>query len=861
VATHVVERPRLHDRLTAGLESPVTLLAAPAGWGKTLLAGSWIAAGAGGRASAWVSLDSADDDVHAFWRALATALLPLAGPATTGGLRRVASGVIEAHQLPGEFAAALRAAGQPVVLVLDNLHEVTSPEVHAGLLRLAERPLPMLSLLVTTRRDPPWPLHRLRLAGLLTEVRAADLAFRAEEGAALFGQLHLDLTAAQRDRLVERTEGWAAGLRLAALHLLDSADVETAVAGFTGDDHSVAGYLLSEVLDRQSPALVAFLEQVSGVDLVCADLADALTGRDDGAAVLAELAASHLFVQAVGRAGRWYRLHRLLVDILRARPIPPKQRRDLHRRAAEWFRAHAMPLEAVRSSVRGRLWPLAADLVGTHLVTLALRGDARELQRLLAGVPRAVLLARPELAAGLAGASLAQGAVPGLDAGAGAAGAGELPGRRGDRLRVLLDLCAGARARIVGDYDGAVAAYRRVPLDPGALSRLGLADAELVSVNVLSNLGTAELWTGDLHRAESHLLAAAEAGGAPPALPNVNAAAHLALLQCERGELDAAEATALRTVAAAAAAGWESAAQVASAYLALARVVFDRGGLGEADSWLDRTADAEVLAREPHVLLGAALVVAARRQAAGDRERALAGLRGTADLLGSWAPPQALAERWLLAEAALLARSGDAAQSRALLERVGPPCTADGAIATARLHLLLGGAAEAGTALERGPAGTHPRARVGAGVVGALVADATGEGERALVLLEDALLAAAPHALRRPFLAEADDLRELLGRRVERGSAVTAFAVDLLRRLSGTPVDDLAVRRALVDPLTERERTVLSYLASTLSNAEIATELYVSVNTVKTHQRTVYRKLGAGGRRDAVRRARAMRLL
>ena len=165
------------------------------------------------------------------------------------------------------------------------------------------------------------------------------------------------------------------------MHLKGGADVPAAVEAFSGEDHSVAGYLLTEVLDRQSPELVAFLETISVVDLVCADLADALTGRHDGAQVLADLAASHLFVQAVGRPGRWYRLHRLIADILRARPAPRRRRRDLHRRAAEWFRSNGMPLEAIRSAVVGELWPLAADLAGTHALALIMVGRGRALER------------------------------------------------------------------------------------------------------------------------------------------------------------------------------------------------------------------------------------------------------------------------------------------------------------------------------------------------------------------------------------------------------------------------------------------------------------------------------------------------
>jgi hypothetical protein len=263
VATRVISRPRLHALLAAGLHHPVTVIAAAAGWGKTLLAASWVAAGSGGRAAAWVSLDEGDDNPDVFWRLLATALLPIAGPECGTQLRAMTAQPADAEDLPGALAAAVRSAARPLLLVLDSLHEVSSPAVHAGLLRLIERPLPMLSLLVTTRRDPPWPLTQLRLAGLVAEVRVDDLAFHDEEAAALFAQLHVDLTDSQVARLVERTEGWPAGLRLVALHLQGRTDIDAAVDAFSGDDHSVAGYLLTEILDQQAPELIAFLQSTT----------------------------------------------------------------------------------------------------------------------------------------------------------------------------------------------------------------------------------------------------------------------------------------------------------------------------------------------------------------------------------------------------------------------------------------------------------------------------------------------------------------------------------------------------------------------------------------------------------------------
>jgi LuxR family maltose regulon positive regulatory protein len=860
--TDVVSRARLHPPVAAPSGAPVTVVAAAAGWGKTIFAASWLRAGNAGRKGVWVGLEEADDDPHAFWCAVAAGLMPVVPAGAGEVLRRVAAGAVAAEELPGAVAAALRLAPDPIAVVLDNLHEISSPEVHQGLVRLVERPPSKLSLLVTTRRDPPWLLARLRLAGLVAEIRAADLAFRAGEAAELFTRLKVGVTGPQLQRLVERTEGWAAGLRLVAVHLKAVHDLPAAVEVFSGEDHSVAGYLLTEVLDRQAPEHVAILETISVVDLVCADLADALTGRHDGARVLADLAASHLFVQAVGQPGRWYRLHRLISDILRARPVPRRRRRDLHRRAAEWFRSNAMPLEAIRSAVAGEIWPLAADLAGTHALTLIAAGRGRALEQTLASIDRTVLGGQPELAAALALGRVARGSDAEAAAliSVGRAAGDAVSARRAARAQVLLDLSASGLARIAGDWEATVTALRSLPVAADALAALGMAGAEIVPVVVANNRGTAALWAGDLDRAERYLTAAMHADLDGLAIPQLNAMAYHCLLRCERGELDPAEAAARRVIDTAAAAGLATAVQSVGAYLTLARVSLDRGGTDEADEWLARIADVQALAPEPHVRLAAAIILATQYEAAGDREAALRCLRAQ-DHPAHWRPPPGLRDRWLTTEAALFARAGHGVAARQLLERMGPAGTQEGMIAAARVHLLLGDL-EAATALRAHAApAIHVRGRVTTAVLDALLAAAAGHEHQATDHLENALATAAPWTLRRPFLAEAAPLRPLLDRRIETGTTVPGFALELLERTSDKSPADTQARHRLIDPLTQRERTVLRYLASTLSNAEIAAELYVSVTTVKTHQRALYRKLGAAGRRDAVQRARLLHQL
>ena len=345
----------------------------------------------------------------------------------------------------------------------------------------------------------------------MSEVRAADLAFGQDEAAELFAQLTVD----GGRRAV--SSGWStapkAGLRGFAWSPCTSAVRTTstaAVAAFSGDDHSVAAICITEVLDRQTPELVAFLEKISVVDLVCADLADSLTGRRDGAAMLAELAASHLFVEALGRPGRWYRLHRLIADILRARPSRRRPAATCTGGLRSGSGDNDMPLEAIGSAVAGELWPLAADLAGAHTLAMVMGGRGHELERVLAEIPRTVLGVHAELAASLAGVRVSRGSdveVAALLDGS-AAAADALSRRRAARVRILRDLSAGGLTRAAGDWASTVAVFQRVPVEAGALAALGMVGAEMVPVLVNSNLGAAAYWAGDLAAAERHLAAA-----------------------------------------------------------------------------------------------------------------------------------------------------------------------------------------------------------------------------------------------------------------------------------------------------------------------------------------------------------------
>ena len=667
--------------------------------------------------------------------------------------------------------------------------------MHESLLRLIQRPPQGLRFVVTTRRDPPWPLHRLRLAGVLSEIRASDLAFRADETRALLDRLGIDLDAVHVGRLVERTEGWAAGLRLAALELQGAADPTGFVDAFSGDDHAVAAYLLDEVIDRLAPELLDFLVRVSVLDVVSADLADALTGGRSGAATLAELAASNLFVHAVGPAGRWYRLHRLIADLLRTRITQRRMFRDLHRRAAEWYLHQAMPLEAVRYALRGGLWPLAAELLGRHLLALAVRGNPRDIDMLLSAVPRDALLSHPELAAALAAARILQGSPAELGelTAAAHAGADRLPGPRAERLRVVLHLIEIGHGRARGDLVGVAAACRQIPQNPTVLAALGLAAWDVVPLLVLGNAGMAELWTGDLAEAEKHLraavdidtirrrAAAAAQRGGPPGPAALRAG------RPRRGAQNEARVVVEYAVDA----GWTVSAQVVAAYLTLAWVALDRDDHAEADGWLGRVArgrGGHTRAAHP------ARRGRAHRAPPRGRRRPVGALSGlqltTARLAGS--TPPALTDRLLQVEADLLRRIGDIARASDVLAGLRGPATASSARAVgppAPVHRATSRAAEVRCAQFRG------RRRDGARACGGrrpAQRDRRDAGPRCRAVAAGGRTARSGSARDAAALPgrRRRDLRDLLGARIEAGTTVAAFAVDLATPDVGTGAAD-----------------------------------------------------------------------
>jgi ATP/maltotriose-dependent transcriptional regulator MalT len=396
----LVPRRRLADRLEEGLNRGLVLVAAPAGYGKSVLLSEWVRGMT--EPVAWLSLDGGDNDPVRFWRHVLAALdivrpgiaervSPLAGPPAPPAYDALVSALIN------EVAAEPDQSG--VLLVLDDYHLISSDSVQASVrFLLAHRP-PQLRVVLASRSDPPLGLARYRGRGELGEVRAADLRFNLDEAAGLLRQASADLDLSIAAALAERTEGWAVGLQLAALSLRTQPDVARFVAAFTGSHRYVLDYLTEEVLSRQRQDLRNFLLETSVLERLSGSLCNAVTGRDDSQDLLEEVDRSGLFVVQLDDVRGWWRYHHLFADLLRTRlEQDPEHARRLHRNAAGWYERQDLPDEAIRHALAAGEKEGAARLVEEHFDTVFnLRGEQATIQAWLPALPENLVRSRPRL--------------------------------------------------------------------------------------------------------------------------------------------------------------------------------------------------------------------------------------------------------------------------------------------------------------------------------------------------------------------------------------------------------------------------------------------------------------------------------
>ncbi len=754
---------------------------------------------------------------------------------------------------------ALSGLAAPLVLILDDLHVVRSPEVAADLDRLLDRPGVGVRLLVATRSDPPLRLERLRLGGRMTELRAADLAFTPSETSELLDSL--DLSDEDVEVLWQRTAGWVGGLRMAQASLEGQTDRHAFVTGFAGDDRAVSDYLLSEVVARQPPRTLDFLMRTCVVDRLNGDLADALTGRGDGEQMLRSLERAHGLATAIDGHGHWYRYQPLLVEVLRAesRRHLRDEQPELHRLAGRWHAARGSGLDAVRHAVDAGDWELAAEIIGQQWLVFVTRGSGSALRELAERIPAAVVRADAELALALAGLLLEAGDDAGADellieAHGRAPG---LPPERARRFAVTSTATALYRARLRGDVEEAVSAARLVV--DGHWERDLAVEVRALT---LANLGIAEFWAGHGEAAADHLQQAAGL-----ALECGNdfvlflAESYAAAADGRDGRLNEASTRAWIAIDLAESRGWTQVAHIAIAYGALASVHLWRNELSEAERMAEQASAVLTGSSEPLLGPAVALLRAGLLALQGDAVTALDLLRG-ATAHGPLPPLLHVTAGVLEGEVWLALGEPSRAHTR-LTELDG--VASDAALGLARLALAEGDPDGARAAIasfhadER--ASALPFRRVEAAVIEALALDALHDQAGALEALEHALDMAEPRGCPTVILRYGAPVRSLLRRLVTRGTRHRALAADLHAVLDGSSSSAQALVSPLLEPLSDRELTVLRFLPTMMSNAEIAGQMFVSVNTVKTHLKHVYRKLDVADRRDCVKRARDLRLL
>jgi LuxR family transcriptional regulator, maltose regulon positive regulatory protein len=894
----LVARPRLIERLSRVSEPKLTVVSAPAGFGKTTLLAEWLAAvSAAGRSVAWLSLDKGDNDPVLFWTYLIGALQTAAD-----GVGGHARSLLQSPQPPIEAVLAtllndLSASSNDVVLVLDDYHVIEAGDVQDGMAFLLEHLPPQLHLVIAGRADPALPLARLRGRGELVEIRAADLRFTPDEAAAyLNGVMGLALTAPDVAALEGRTEGWIAALQLAALSIQGRDDVAGFIAGFAGDDRYIVDYLVDEVLGRQPADIRSFLVQTSILDRLSGPLCDAVTGQPGGKAMLESLDRANLFMVPLDDSRRWYRYHHLFADVLHTYLLDehPDRVAALHRRASQWYQQHGEPSQAIRHALAAGDVERAAELV--ELAIPALRRSRQEatIRGWLEAIPGDVIRVRPVLAVGFIGALMSGGEFEGVEdrladaerwlepTGADAEGtwtppAGMVVVDQAElaRLPVVIEMYRAALALVRGDGPATIGHAQR------AIHRAAEQD-HLTRAGASALMGLALWGGGDLEAAHRAYSVCVEGMRRMGYIADVlGCSITLADIRSTQGRLGEALRTYEQALRLASNQDGTVLRGTADMYVGMSQIACERNDLPAATRHL---LHAEALGQHtwlPQNPYRWRVAMARVREAEGDLDGALDLLGEALDVYTGDFSPNVRPIPALMAR--VLAAQGRVGEALAWAREQGLSADDDLSylrefehITLARVLLALSRAQrseppahDAARLLQRllqaAEAGERTGSAIEVLVLQALTHQARGDVAGALAPLERALTLAEPEGYVRVFAGEGPPMASLL-RRVARQRT----GWDYVRRLlnaggqagATTPVGQATpARQRLVEPLSERELEVLRLLGSDLDGPDIARELSVSLNTLRTHTRNIYAKLGVNSRRAAVRQAAELDLL
>jgi LuxR family maltose regulon positive regulatory protein len=889
---NLVTRPRLREAIARNEVCPLTLLSAPAGFGKTTLLAEWSEDRSdGGGPVAWLSLEESDSDPARFLAYLVGALQEVEegiGEGVLASLRSPGMPPIEA--LMGGLVNDLAEVAHEITLVLDDYHLIDSERVHEAVSFLLEHLPENVRLVVSGRTDPPLPLARLRARGQMTEIRAADLRFTPEEAAAFLNEvMGLSLSEVDVAALEEVTEGWVAALQLTALSMRGRKDPSGFVESFSGSNRHVLDFLAEEVLERQSEGVRQFLLKTSVLERMSAPLCDALTGRNDGQQMLERLEHDNLFVIALDDERRWYRYHHLFADFLRSRLQrgQPERMKELHRRAAEWYEQNGWMSEAIRHALAAQEHDRAADLVEHVARKMWFRAEIMTLLGWLEELPEETRRRRPQLLLQYSAALLWVGRlddveplVQEIERAVGVSGEGrdeDLRPSADEPLRqVLLGFFAAVRswrAYLKGEPHGAISLAQQ------ALALLPDKDLELRSFAAF-RLAEAYRTADDLEAASAAFAETAELGrAAGHEYLVLRAMSRQAKLQMAQARLRKADHVLQRTLRFAVERGGDSLLATGEAYVVVGKLLYEWDKLETAARRLKEGIRLAERMGQFDTLVEGYVTLSRLEVAQGNAESALESALEASKLAQRSGAGEVIVEAaaW---NARLHLTRNDLTAAVLELERIADvPAVSVSMVreteqlARARLTVARGEHEEALRLLEALRQSTEAAGRTGKLIeiltLQALALWERSRRERALGTLMRALALAEPEGYVRTFVDEGAKVGELLSAALEarqRGHPDAAIRIPAryLAKLLAVLAQESAapdVGEQLSEPLSERELEVLALIAAGDSNEEIASKLFVSVSTVKTHINNLYRKLGTRSRTQAVARATEMSLL
>jgi LuxR family transcriptional regulator, maltose regulon positive regulatory protein len=868
-APQLIRRGELLASLDRATAAKVTLISAPAGGGKTSLLRAWADGPGQAYRLAIVQVRRDQQDSQQFWLTVLSAIR--AASDTPGeGDQLAATPDFNEAAISERVLSELAGHRDRTFLVIDDLHELTSPEALTQLTRLLEKLPQHVHAVLATRRDLPLRLHKLRLAGDLAEIRAADLRFTEHETRQFLEAAGIALSEAGVARLHQRTEGWAAGLRLAAMSLASSPDPERFVAEFSGSSRTVAEYLLAEMLECQPAEVQQLLQRTSLLDRINGELADLLTGHSGSERILLDLEDANGFVVSLDPSRTWFRYHHLFADLLRLelRRRMPEELPVLHRLAAKWLIGHGEIVDAIRHTQAAGDWPGAARLLADHSFGLTLDGQAQTIQTLLRAFPPGAVTEGPDIPLARATSELARGR---LDEAAARLTVAEAsiaaaPADRKHRLEVATAALRLSLARKRGHLAGVVDQVRFLASPVSGQSDEDIAlDSDLRAV-ALMNLGIVEAWSLGNQDSERHLQEGADLARRI-GRPYLEVACLSELAFASKIEPFATTRRRCReAIALAEQHGWDAEPVIAPALVNLAGVLIWTGEFDEGDRWLRRAVRAVETDAGPVIRLllhiGTGALLAGRRRLS----EALAEYRAAEHLQAQLEGSHALMPQLTSWRLATQARLGQLSGARASLAALDPGLAGSGEIGNARAVICLaeGNPAAALIAVQDVRNGTAPV--VGyvtvaeAHLLAALAHGELGDQRAASAETERALALAEADRVVLPFAMTGSlELLEAMPRHETAHAALLADILDVMHGSSISPGNQSLP--AEIDQLSPSELRVLRYLPTNLSRPEIASALSISVNTVNTHVRNIYAKLQAQDRSSAVQRAREMRLL